>query len=186
MTPTHADEVQHLWADRFGGRSSTQQSWIDAALASQHSAMGFVAAHRDENDVVGFALLEVGGRSYTRQYLGLDTLALTLPLEDRNGIFHMCCVRADWEGMGIGSAFYARRLHALSERNVSRTVGIAWHRPHSVDSRRLFEKWGFRSVATIERYYARTESRPNCPDCGGPCTCTATLYARTGGNPQTE
>lgn len=179
MRPEDANAVQALWSTRFGGDSSTQKNWMDAAVNPDHSAAGIVAVAAASGAVIGLSFLDVGGREYTRRYLGLDTLTLPLPLADRNGIFHLSCVRADWEGQGVGSAFYERRLAVLAERDISRAVGIAWHRPHTVDSRVLFEKYGFTSVATVERYYARTGPRANCPDCPGNCTCTASLYVRS-------
>ncbi len=178
---TRADEeiVQSLWTQRFGGRPSTQKNWIDAAVTPSHSVTGFVATDHSGSTVVGFTLLEVGGRDYTHDYLGLDSLSVAPPLEDRNGLFHLSCVRADWEGHGIGSAFYARRLDVLASRDVRRAFGIAWHRSHTVDSRVLFEKWGFTSFVTVDRYYARTGGRKNCPDCENSCSCSASLFTRS-------
>lgn len=179
MERADTDAVRHLWSARFGGTSSTQSRWIEAVLDPTHSAIGVVAEPVRTDGVAGVSLLDVAAREYTHQYLGLDVIDAPPPLADRNGVFHLSCVRVDWEGEGIGSAFYERRLGVLSDRGVTRAFGIAWHRPHTVDSRALFEKWDFTSVATVERYYARTGSRLNCPDCEGPCTCSATIYART-------
>jgi len=178
MQPSDAERVRTLWASRFGGAPATRQKWIDAVRAPTRSAEASVAVSDATATVVGFGILEVGGRAYTRRYLGLDVLDVDAPLADRNGLFHMCCVAVDWEHRGIGSALHARRLHRLQERGGGRAFGIAWHRAHTVDSRVLFEKHGFSPLATIDRYYARTTPRPWCPDCQGPCRCAATLYAR--------
>lgn len=172
------DAVQRLWSARFGGAPATQQNWITAALDGSHSAVGLVAVAPPGDTVVGLSLLDVGDRAYTRRYLRLDALELDPPLADRNGLLHLSCVRADWEGRGIGTAFYERRLTILRERDVPRAFGISWHRPHTVDSRVLFEKFEFTCLTSVERYYARLDERSDCPDCGGPCTCTASLYAR--------
>jgi GNAT superfamily N-acetyltransferase len=178
MASSDVDVVKRLWETRFGGDPSTQTNWIEAALAPAHSATAIVAVSSEADIVVGFTLLEVGGPHYTRRYLSLNALDLTPDLTDRNGIFHLSCVRADWEGRGVGSAFYERRLALLADRNVSRAYGIAWHRPHTTDSHALFEKYGFTCLSTIDRYYDRFEDRPHCPDCPGSCTCTASLFAR--------
>jgi len=159
--------VERLWADRFGGDPSTRQKWIAAALDPAHSAAGFVAVAPDDL-VVGTAFLDVGDEHYTRQYLGLDTLDLHVPLASQNGLFHFCCVRADWEGRGVGSAFYERRLERLTGRDVPRAFGVAWHRPAAPDSRALFEKYGFAQLATVDRYYTRIGRRPKCPLYGRP------------------
>lgn len=178
MTPDDAGAVRQLWAHRFGGAPATRQKWIDAVLDPDHTATARIATARADLSVVGFGMLEVGSRAYTRRYLGLDALDLSAPLADRNGLFHLCCVREAWEGRGVGSALHARRLRLLAERDVVQAFGIAWHRPHTVDSRVLFEKHDFTALATVDQYYARTTPRSKCPDCGGPCTCTASLYTR--------
>lgn len=179
ITPDDVAPVRRLWDRRFGGAPATQSQWLEAALDPTHSVSGFVAEVPTSDALAGFALLDVAGRGYTRQYLGLDVLDLSPPLADQNGLFHLCCVKAEWEGRGIGSAFYRRRLHTLAEQGVTHVFGISWHRPTDMrDSRMLFEKWGFEAFATVERYYERTNPRKHCPTCGGPCRCTASLYAR--------
>lgn len=179
IRPSDAEAVQRLWDTRFGGKPSTQTRWIEAALDRDHSATGHVAVGRTEKRVVGFGLLEVGSPAYTRDYLGLDTLNLSPPLSDRNGILHMYCVHANWEGKGIGTTLYGLHLDLLAERGVQHALGIAWHRPDGPpDSRMLFEKWDFTAFATVDRYYSQTGSRPHCPACEDDCTCTASLYAR--------
>jgi len=135
-----------------------------------------------EEEVVGFGILEVGDEAYIRRYLSLDAVDLDPPLARRNGVFHMYCVRPAWEGRGIGSALYAHHLGLLGERAVPMAFGIAWHRPHTVDSRVLFEKSQFARLATVKRYYGRFEERSHCPDCTGSCTCTASLHARRVGS----
>lgn len=178
MRKDDAPAVKRLWSERFGGDPTTQQNWIDAALDDGHSAAGFVAVRGPDGEVVGTSFMDVGSRAYTRQYLGLDVLDLEPPLTDENGIFHLSCVREDMEGRGIGSAFYERRLAEMVDRGVRQAFGIAWHRPHTVDSRALFEKYGFERLVTVETYYMRTGDRPHCPDCTGPCRCTASLFVR--------
>jgi GNAT superfamily N-acetyltransferase len=179
LAPTDTDVAKQLWTARFGGAPSTQQNWMAAALAPSHTALGLVAVAPQIDELVGVSFLDVGRRAYTRRYLGLNALDLAPSLADRNGIFHLSCVRADWEDQGIGSAFYERRLEALASRDVPRAFGTAWHRPAPVDSRVLFEKFDFTCLATIEQYYSRTGTRPTCPACSGACQCTASLYGRT-------
>lgn len=181
LRPMYASDtaaVKALWADRFGEKASTQENWINAALSATHSVAGFVAMNQAEDEILGVSFLEVGDREYTEQYLGLDTLDVSVPLRDENGIFHLSCVRKAAEGCGIGSALYERRLRELEHRDVSHVVGIAWHRSDTVDSRVLFEKYDFTRHATIDDYYERVGQRPHCPDCGDTCTCTASLYCR--------
>jgi predicted N-acetyltransferase YhbS len=178
MRRPDADAVRQLWSARFGGDPATQKNWIDAALASSHSAVGLVATAALTRDIIGFSLLDVAGPAYVRSYLSLEALDLHPPLADRNGIFHLSSVRSDWEGRGVGSGFYERRLAVLADRGVSRIFGIAWHRSQFFDSRALFEKYDFTPLATVERYYDRFEERPHCPDCRADCTCTASLFAR--------
>lgn len=182
LRPMYASDtstVKALWADRFGEKPSTQENWINAALSATHSVAGFVALDQSEDEILGVSFLEVGDREYTEEYLGLDTLDVSVPLRDQNGIFHLSCVRKAVEGCGIGSAFYERRLRELAHREVSHAVGIAWHRSQTVDSRVLFEKYDFICHATVEQYYERVGRRPHCPDCDDVCSCTASLYGRS-------
>jgi GNAT superfamily N-acetyltransferase len=178
MVASDAEVVQTLWKDRFGGDASTRQSWVDAALDPDRSATGTVAVPSEHGPVVAFGFLEIGDDAYARRYLSLDPLGLAPPLAAQNGMLHLYCVRPDWEGQGIGTALYARHLRILAERTIPLAFGIAWHRPHTVDSRVLFEKHGFRRLDTVKRYYDRFEERSRCPDCGANCSCTASLYTR--------
>lgn len=179
MQRADTEAVRRLWARRFGGDPDTRQKWIDAVLDPDRTATAYVAEASTTPTIVGVGVLEVGRRDYARDYLGVDALGLDVSLAHRNGFFHLCCVRADWEGRSVGSALHVRRLRALAERPVPRVFGVAWHRPHTVDSRALFDKHGFTALATVPRYYARTTPRPHCPDCDGFCTCTATLCGRS-------
>lgn len=178
LAQADAASVRQLWTIRFGGEPTTQQNWIDAALSPTHTALGLVAVASRTDEIIGTSFLDVGSREYTRQYLGLDILDVKVPLANRNGIFHLSCVRADWDRQGIGSAFYERRFDVLTDRGVPRAFGVSWHRSAPVDSRVLFEKYQFTHLATIERFYSRTGTRPNCPVCMGSCTCPASLYGR--------
>lgn len=177
LAASDADAVKQLWSARFGGAPSTQDRWMEAALNPDHTATGTVAT-TSSRPVAGFGLLDVGSPDYTRRYLSLDVLDLAPPLASRNGIFHLSCVAPEWEGYGLGSAIFERRLKILTDRGVSQAFGIAWHRPHTVDSRVLFDKYEFDCLTSVEEYYSRTGSRAHCPECDGSCTCTASLYTR--------
>jgi ribosomal protein S18 acetylase RimI-like enzyme len=179
--------VHRLWADRFGGRPERIAAWIDAALNPQAQTTGHVAVPSREDrssPIVGFGILEIAVRDYTLDYLGVNDLDLDpdldLDVADTNGLLHMVCVDRDWEGRGIATMLYRRHLRLLRERNVRRAYGISWHRPQreGADSRVVFEKTGFHAVATVADFYARTSPRTNCPDCGGPCRCTASIYEK--------
>ncbi|WP_103018833.1 hypothetical protein [Salinibacter altiplanensis] len=185
LTGADAPAAEQLWADRFGGAPDTRRKWMEAALDPAHSATATVAV-APHDAVVGVSFLEVGNRRYTHQYLGLEALDVDVSLASRNGLFHLTCVQADWEDRGVGTAFYERRLEQLADRDVPCAFGIAWHRPAPVGSRVLFEKHDFTRIATVEHYYARTSTRPHCPACEGPCTCTASLYARPLASPRTQ
>jgi len=175
--------VHRLWADRFGGRPDRIAGWIDAALNPQARTTGYVAVANQENrslPLVGFGILEIAARDYTLDYLGMNDLDLDINVADTNGLLHMVCTDRDWEGRGIATMLFRHHLRHLRDRNVRRAYGISWHRPGraGADSRAVFEKTGFRAVATVEAYYARTSPRTDCPDCGGPCHCTGSIYEK--------
>jgi ribosomal protein S18 acetylase RimI-like enzyme len=177
MAASDTDLVQSLWSRRFGGNDSTQKNWIEAALDPDHSVLATIAAAPTAR-VAGFGMLDVAGPDYTRRYLSLDALDLDPNLSSQNGIFHMYCVSTDWEGRGIGSALYAHHIDALQECPAPQAFGLSWHRPHTVDSRVLFEKHGFTCLASVERYYQQFGNRPFCPDCDETCFCSASIYRR--------
>jgi GNAT superfamily N-acetyltransferase len=179
LAPADTHPARVLWRRRFGGDPETQQRWMEAALAPDRPVTATVAVPAATDAVVGVGLLDVAGPAHTRRYLSLDALDLGPPLAPRNGLFHVYCVRSDWEGRGIGTALYRRHLRHLRTEGVRRAFGISWHRPHTIDSRVLFEKCEFVRLAMVERYYERFSERPHCPDCDGACTCDASLHART-------
>jgi ribosomal protein S18 acetylase RimI-like enzyme len=181
MVAPDTEAVLRLWDRQFGGDPETQQNWMEAVLSPTHSAIATVAVPPTDDTVVAFGLLDVAAPAHTRQYLSLDALDRNASLASQNGIFHMYCVHPTWEGRGIGTALYGRHLQSLAARGIRRAVGIAWHRPHTVDSRVLFEKHAFTRLATVERFYDRFQERAHCPDCTGSCTCTASLYVRATG-----
>ena len=142
LRPLAAADVsaaEQLWANRFGGAPDTRRKWMEAALAPAHSAAGMVAVTPDDT-VVGVSFLEVGSRDYARQYLGVERLDVDVALAARNGLFHLTCVRADWEGQGIGTAFYERRLERLSDRGIRRRVAPPdpARQPNSVRKARVY------------------------------------------------
>ncbi len=180
LRPSDTAVVLELWATRFGTEDTTARAWLDAALHPAHTACGHVAvgSSSDPSAILGFGLLDVAGPGYTRDYLGLPSLDVDVPLCGRNGIFHMYCVRSCHEGQGVGTALFSRHLDVCRTVGVRRAVGIAWHRRRHRDSRSLFEAAGFQRLGTFERFYTRAHPRSHCPDCGGSCSCTASLYAR--------
>lgn len=176
--------VHRLWADRFGGRPDRIAGWIDAALNPQAQTTGYVAVPNRKGrspSLVGFGILEIALRDYTLDYLGGNDLDLDIDVADTNGLLHMVCVDRDWEGRGIATMLYRRHLRHLRELDVRRAYGISWHRPQreGADSRVVFEKTGFRAVATVQEFYARTSPRTDCPDCGGTCHCTGSIYEKS-------
>lgn len=181
-----------LWRTEFGAPADTVQSWLSAAINPRFATAGFAAvptdAHPANDDadgpaLVGLGITEIGRRRYTREYLGLDVLDVDLDLHARNGIFHLCVVAPAWRRCGVATALYRHRLNDLAARGMQRIVGISWNRTHAPDSRALFDAYGFRRVATVRRFYARTTPRKRCPDCGGACLCTASIHVRDGGAP---
>lgn len=185
MHPDDVETVRQLWHDGFGGAEDTMTNWLDAVFQSRFRVVGTVAvagdgsAATEDQNVVGFGLLDVATQEHSRKYLGLDDLDVDADLADLNGILHMYCVDPSWRGRGIATGLFAAHLRHLVDKDVPRAFGISWHRDDHPDSRTIFDKFGFTSLGAYERFYDRTGERQHCPDCGGYCTCTASIYALT-------
>lgn len=182
MHPSDAERVRALWHEQFGGNDETMTNWIDAVFKPRFRVVGTVAVAADDasiedQTVVGFGMLDIASEAHTRNYLGFDDLGIDAEVADRNGILHMYCVDDAWKSRGIGTALYARHLDHLVDQKVPWAFGISWHRENHPDSRSLFEKFGFASLGSFDRFYARADERHNCPDCDGYCTCEGSIYA---------
>jgi ribosomal protein S18 acetylase RimI-like enzyme len=180
--PTDRAAIQDLWLERFGGTRETVTRWVDAAFDDRYRTEVHVAGPGEGglSRVVGFGMFEVGDRPYTRDYLGLEAIEATVDLAPRNGIMHMYCVRRDWEGRGVATGLYARHLARFATAGLRRAVGISWERSGQQvpGSRFLFEKFGFERHGPFDRFYERVGGRENCPDCGGRCSCPASVYTK--------
>lgn len=182
--PDDFDAAKRLWRTRFGAPEEKVQKWLDAACNERYRTSADVAvsgSDDDAGDVIGIGVLEIGSADYTRSYVGLEETGLDAPVDGLSGLMHMYCVDETWEGRGVGTALFRTHLQRLREKDVARAYGISWHRPHrdGADSRAVFEKLGFDCLGTYERFYQRTSPRSYCPDCGGDCTCTASIYGKT-------
>lgn len=134
-------------------------AWLDGALVG----------------VAGARVLDPDGRSYYARF-GAEALALF----DRGpvGSLSTSAVREDLRGQGIGSRLTAARLAWLDQRGCRRVVGVSWLSGLAHGSARVFERHGFRRVASVEQFFRDASEADgwSCPVCGHPCLCPAALY----------
>jgi GNAT superfamily N-acetyltransferase len=164
-----------LWERRFGCERAIAREWLENSLDADKPEETFIAVRGTR--VLGLGVCTICTPEYVEDYVALDTGDFT-PW-DRTGILHVVAVRDDHTGEGLGSQLVEKRLQYLAGEGADGVLGMAWHRDDNVDSRVLFEKYGFQKVRTYERYYARSHGRDDCPDCDGECQCTASVYARS-------
>lgn len=172
----HLSDVRDLWMARFGGDDDVVDGWLDESIDEDVPTEAFVAL--DGGNVIGFGVATICNPDYAQKYVALDVP--DFPPDGPAGILHMNVVDDDRVSEGIGTQLFKARLRYLRAIcDVDYVFGISWHRETSHDSRALFEKFDFNQLGTWDRYYDRAYGRDNCPDCGGECSCTASIYART-------
>ena len=169
----HIPDARALWMDRFGGDRDVVDGWLEDTLDEDRPEETFVAL--DGGNVLGMGVATLCEPDYAHDYVGFDVPEFNA--RDPTGVLHMNAVAEDRTGEGLGTELFKARLQYLRASGARGAFGIAWHREDHPDSRPIFEKFGFDCLGTWDRYYARTHGRDNCPDCGGECSCTASLYA---------
>ena len=172
----HASQCVGLWGQYFGAEDDCAAEWCEHARAgTDYPTQGFVAS--DGGTVAGFGIATNADADYAENYIGVG---IDIDLWPSTGILHILVVAPNYRGRGIGSDLVATRLRWLREvAEADGVVGLSWHREDHVDSRQLFEKFGFEAAATVEEYYAKAHDDPGpCVDCDGVCSCNATIYRK--------
>jgi len=168
--PYDRREVSKLCARRTGFE---QGNTLDLLFDDDHAVYGVLAI--DVERIVGVGIVQVFHRSGAADYLSVDTEGY--PIGEANAVLHVGVVHEDWEDRGLGTELMRIRLDFIREaHDPDAAFGVAWLRPHTVDSSALFEKFGFDRLDTVAEYYRGSRGEHGCPDCGRPCTCTAAIY----------
>jgi GNAT superfamily N-acetyltransferase len=102
----------------------------------------------------------------------LDLFASTV------GSFEALAVAPDRRRHGLGSRLTAVCLEWMRERGCTSVVTLSWRSGREDSSAGLFRRLGMSEGPTVERFYYEESVRDGwtCPVCGGPCTCSATLF----------
>ncbi len=166
--PDDREAVRAIWAETFGAADEAER-WLDLVWSDAPAVAPVVEA---DGEVIGFAVVAVLTEGGVRSYIRGHDLAEELP--DRVSVIHMLGVESAWRSSEVGTALVGQSLEWAAART-DRMVVTIWERDDHVDSTGVAEKFGFERVDTLPHFY---ESRTDCPDCGGNCTCPAALYVR--------
>lgn len=94
------------------------------------------------------------------------------------GSFEAFVVEPSLRRHGLGTRLATVSLDWMRDRGCTSAVTLSWRSGRGGSSAGLFRRLGMREGPTVERFY-HDESLRNgwtCPVCGGPCTCSATLF----------
>ena len=96
------------------------------------------------------------------------------------GSFEALAVEPAQRRRGIGAALTEASVDWMRDQGCDAAVTIAWLSGRPGSSASLFRRLGFREGRSVERFYWEESRRDGwaCPVCGGPCTCSATFFAR--------
>lgn len=119
-------------------------------------------------------LLAPGDADYYRAFgpVALDLFSGTV------GSFEAFVVEPSRRRHGLGTRLATVSLDWMRERGCTSAVTLSWLSGRDGSSAGLFRRLGMREGPTVERFY-HDESLRNgwtCPVCGGPCSCSATLF----------
>jgi GNAT superfamily N-acetyltransferase len=100
--------------------------------------------------------------------------------DESNGYVTFVFTRPGNRHSGVATRLLSWLLGRFSRTDTTRIFALSWQRNDHPDSTQLFESADFDERAHINRYYARFDERPDCPDCWGPCECDTKLMMYTG------
>jgi ribosomal protein S18 acetylase RimI-like enzyme len=118
-------------------------------------------------------LLAATDHDYYRSF-GRESMAR---LAGSVGSFEALAVDPSHRHRGLGSALTTTSLDWMRERGCDTVVTLSW-RSKGNGSAGLFRRLGMSEGPTVDRFYHDESVRNGwtCPVCGGPCTCSATLF----------
>lgn len=170
--------VRRIWDTEYGFYEANEDELNAACAESDNNyTQGFVAKDKSTNEIIGFGIVYATNPESASEYF---SGILDREFPDWTVVLHIGCVRSDWQGYGIGTQLFNKRLKWGKRNEANEFVGISWLRDQEkqAGSEILFEKFGFERLATVEHYYERFFDDSYCPDCGEPCTCSAAFYRR--------
>jgi len=97
---------------------------------------------------------------------------------DDVGSFEALAVDSAHRRHGLGSRLTAATLDWMRERGCDWAVTVSWRSGREGESAGMFRRLGMTEGPTVEKFYLEESLRDGwaCPACGGPCTCSATLF----------
>lgn len=170
------NEICELWEARLGEKY-LDTSRLEKALNPKSETVCLVATDL-EDEFLGFAIALVITPPEVTSKINKAEPPTELLKNEKIGLLDTACVKTSAEGEGIGTAFIQALMNHLEKQNVTNFFCISWLRDNHVDSSVIFEKFDFKQLLEIEKYWYNEslEQDYSCPDCGQPCSCTARIY----------
>ncbi|WP_276257213.1 GNAT family N-acetyltransferase [Halomontanus rarus] len=177
--PGDREQILDLWQSRFGCDRELSAQWLDE-VESDYPTECYIASPTQNGRILGFGITAVTNEDTEDGWLEddyFDGVDLGEFECDRpTAVMHIGVTRPECENQGIATELWKHRLAYAREHDAEQAIGTSWHRENHVDSRVLFEKFGFEPLGEFSRYYK--DARDDCPDCDGMCECDATVYWR--------
>lgn len=94
------------------------------------------------------------------------------------GSYEAVAVEPGFRRRGTGRLLTEAGLGWMREQGCDVAVTLAWLSGRKDSSPHLFRRLGFHEWGTVNRFYYEESLRDGweCPVCGGPCRCSATLF----------
>ena len=94
------------------------------------------------------------------------------------GSYEAVAVEPGFRRRGTGRLLTEASLGWMREQGCDVAVTLAWLSGRKDSSPHLFGRLGFHEWGTVKRFYYEESLRDGweCPVCGGPCRCSATLF----------
>lgn len=168
------NEIKDIWSTRINPPEDHMIEWLHAA--QRDNTVTAIIAENNENVILGFGFYAVANNDWMESYI--DEIDVSSIIQNEQGVIEAIAVKSGYDGNGIASSILDEELRMLSKRTVEYAYAMSWNRDNHVDSRVLFDKFGFELVEEIEDYYARIPETVNCIDCATGCECDATLHRK--------
>ncbi len=133
-------------------------------------------AINEDSKVWGFCYLYMKKFSIIQEELGLPE-PFCDP-EELVGSLKTVAVLGKVQGSGIGSSLVKDALNHFQSNGIHNVFCTAWNSKHMDHFSRILRQYQFKVLTRINNYWHMDSIQKGyqCPECGNPCNCSATIY----------